>query len=320
MTTRRTLLQVEQLGARVLPSSTIVTSPNPTTTVSSTAHATGQAWTGQGRFEITSLNGAKTYTIQGSADLGSSNFFAITGTVTAVGGKAGQATGKLVVSSPKGTLTLTLTGPTQSANSSLPSTFTYRIVSGTGIFANYAGQGSMKLSSTLFIESTDHGQFSINTDAPIGSTSTPTPTPKPVPAPTPSPSTTTGPSWTGQGRFTIGSATNGAKAYSFQGSADFGGSSFFAISGTVTSVGSKAGHATGKITLSDPRGTLTLSLVGATQSANSRLPATFTYKVVSGTGFFARYVGQGTIQLAPTLFVGYTDRGHFSVAVKPTSK
>ena len=39
---------------------------------------------------------------------------------------------------------------------------------------------------------------------------------------------------------------------------------FFAISGSVTTVGSKSGQATGTIKLSDPRGTLTLSLTGAT--------------------------------------------------------
>jgi hypothetical protein len=319
MTTRRTVLQVEQLGARVLPSTTVATTPTPTTTVSSTTlHPFGQAWTGQGRFALASAsNGGKTYTLQGSADLGGSTFYSVTGTITTVGSRTGQATGKVVLSSPKGTLTLALTGPTQSANSKLPGTVTYKIVGGTGAFAHYAGQGSMQMSATFFIESTDHGQFALKSAAPVGAT--PTPTPSPAPAPSPSP-TTTGPSWTGQGRYSIVSATGGAKTYTLQGSADLGSSGFFAVSGTVTSVGIRAGQATGRITLSNPRGTLTLSLVGPTQSANSKLPPSFTYKVVSGTGFFAHYVGRGTFQLAATLFTGYTDKGHFAVAVKPTSK
>jgi hypothetical protein len=323
MTTRRTVLQVEQLGARVLPSTTVAAAPSSTTTVTTTTvHPFGQAWTAQGRFSLSSTStGAKTYTLQGSADLGGSNFYSVTGTITTVGSKAGQATGKVVLTSPKGTLTLTLAGPTQPANSKLPTSVTYKVVSGTGAFAHYAGQGSMQTSATFFIESTDHGQFSLKAAVPVGATPTPTPTPSPTPAPAPGPSsTTTGPSWTGQGRYTLANATGGTKTYTLQGSADFGSNMFFAVSGTVTSVGTKAGQATGRVTLNNPRGMLTLSLVGPTQSANSKLPPSFTYKVLSGTGFFAHYVGQGTFQLAASLFSGYTDKGHFAVAVKPTSK
>jgi hypothetical protein len=41
---------------------------------------------------------------------------------------------------------------------------------------------------------------------------------------------------------------------------------------------------------------------------------------VSGTGFFARYAGQGTVQISVQLFAGYSDKGHFEVAVRPASK
>jgi hypothetical protein len=143
----------------------------------------------------------------------------------------------------------------------------------------------------------------------------------PVP-PTPPPvHTITGPSWTGHGRFAIATPKGStAKTYTFQGSADFGSSGFFAITGTLQTVGNKSGQATGKITLSDHRGTLVLAVTGSTQSANSALPAKFTYKVVSGTGFFAHYAGQGSIQLSAPLWPGYDDKGHFDVAVKPNAK
>jgi hypothetical protein len=133
--------------------------------------------------------------------------------------------------------------------------------------------------------------------------------------------TTLGPSWTGQGRYTLATKTNNVKAYTLQGSADFGKSGFFAIGGTIQTVGNVvSGKATGQITLSNPRGKLVLSVTGPTQTRNAGLPTTFTYKVVSGTGFFAHYVGQGTLQISAQPFAGYTDKGHFNVAVKPTSK
>jgi hypothetical protein len=134
--------------------------------------------------------------------------------------------------------------------------------------------------------------------------------------------TITGPSWTGHGRYTVTTPDVGAgRTYQLQGSADFGKSGFFAVKGSIQTVGnSKTGQAHGRITLSDRRGTLTLQLTGPTQSSNAALPAKFTYKVVSGTGFFAHYAGQGVIQLSVPLWPGYDDKGHFDMAVKPSTK
>lgn len=315
MTLRRTVLNVEQLGVRIMPSAT-ASALAPTAAaaqVSTSLTTTGSAWTGQGRFTI-SLNkttGAKTYSWDGSASVGS-NFFTISGTMTTVGNKAGQATGRLVLSGPKGTLTVSVTGPTQAARSGLPTTVTYTVVSGTGAFSRYAGKGTLKLGVTLQPAFDDRGHFTVTATAPIGT---------PVPTTPPPVQTTLGPSWTGQGRYTIAAKANNVKAYALQGSADFGKSGFFAIGGTIQTVGNVAsGKATGQITLNSPRGKLVLAVTGPTQSRNAGLPTTFTYRVVSGTGFFAHYVGQGTIQISAQLFAGYTDKGHFAVAVKPTSK
>jgi hypothetical protein len=321
MTARRTLLRVEELGGRVLPSATVAATP-PTAALSAPVRVTtGVAWVGEGRFTVTTnrATAAKTYALEGSASLGSSGFFTISGSVTTVGSKAGRATGRVVLSSPRGTLTLNVSGPTQAANAALPTTVTYSVVGGTGVFSRYAGQGSLKLAPELFAGYADRGHVALTATAPVAVQTVPTPPPAKSPPPVP---TTAGPPWVGQGRFTV--ATNratGAKTLTLEGSADFGGSGFFTIGGTVTTVGNVAsGHATGRITLSNPRGTLVLALTGPAQSRNAGLPSTFTYRVVSGTGFFAHYAGQGSFQIAAPPFPGLTDRGHFDVAVRPAAR
>jgi DNA/RNA endonuclease YhcR with UshA esterase domain len=314
MTTPRTVLKLEQLGARVLPSTTAAIVPAAPFQAATVQTATTVSWGGSGRFTLATASAthAKTYTLQGSVQFGSGGFLAVSGSVTTVGNKSGQATGKIVLSDPHGTLTLSLTGPTQSANAGVPATFTYKVLSGTGTFAHYSGTGTMRVSPTLFPGIDDRGNFTISGTTPKVTV--------PVP-PTPTPGhTITGPSWTGQGRFAVSIVkSTAAKAFTIQGSADFGSSGFFAITGSIQTVGNKSGQATGKITLSDHRGTLVLAVTGSTQSANSGLPAKFTYKVVSGTGFFAHYAGQGTVQLAAPFWPGYSDKGHFTIAVKPTA-
>jgi hypothetical protein len=313
MTTHRTVLRLEELGARVLPSSTV---PAPTTSTTATVQTTtGSAWSGSGRFTLTTASSThlKTYALQGSVNFGSAGFLAVSGSVASVGNKAGHASGRVTLSNAHGTLILNVTGASQAANAALPSSFTYQVVSGTGIFAHYSGQGTLHLSPTLFAGYGDRGNFTISATAPTATTTrTPTPTPS---------TTTLGPSWNGQGRFSISTVSSTrVKSYTLDGTADFGSSGFFAIKGTIQSVGNRSGQATGRITLSGSRGTLVLSVTGATQSANSALPSKLTYRVLSGTGFFAHYTGQGTFQIVNLLWPGYSDKGHFSVAVKPTSK
>jgi hypothetical protein len=317
MTNRRTVLRVEQLGARVLPSATaslLAPTAGAAAAAVSTQTTTGSAWTGQGRFTIATnrTTAAKTYTLEGSTTIGSSGAFAVTGSVTTVGNRTGQATGRVILNSPRGRLIFTVTGPTQSANSGLPSSMTYRIESGTGAFARYRGQGTFKLAPQLFLGYSDRGHFTASATAPVGI----------PPATKPPVQTTTGTSWHGQGRYTsVLNRTTGVRTYSFEGSANFGSAGHFAVGGSIQTVGNVAtGRATGRITLSDRRGTLVLALTGPAQSRNASLPSSYTYRVLSGTGFFARYAGQGTVQLSAPLFPGYTDRGHFEIAVKPTGK
>jgi hypothetical protein len=129
--------------------------------------------------------------------------------------------------------------------------------------------------------------------------------------------TVASPSWQGHGRYTnTTDAKTGVVTYQLQGSADFGKAHFFAIKGAIQTDGNKAGHAHGRITLSDRRGKLTIDIVGPTQKAHAGLPSKFAYRIVSGTGFFAHYAGTGTIQLAAPFWPGYTDKGHFDIAMK----
>jgi hypothetical protein len=317
MTTRRTVLNLEELGARVLPSTTVAVSTTASTAakvLTTSSVTTGQAWSGQGRFVITSAaGGIKTYTVTGSAAFGSS-FFAISGSIKTDGSKSGHASGQVKLSSSRGTLTLSLTGPMQSAGAALPKTLSYKVVSGTGFFAHYAGSGTTQLSTSLFLGFNDRGQFTIHATAPTSA----------HPVVTPPPPTTghtvAGPSWLGHGRFAFATVkATSARSYAFQGSADFGKLGYFAISGSITTVGSKAGHASGRLILRSSRGTLTLSITGPTQAARSALPSRLTYTVVSGTGVFAHYAGHGTVQLSAKLFSGFANKGHFDVAVRPTA-
>lgn len=325
MTTRRTFLKVEELGGRVLPSATVTVATPPVAALVSTATSALNvtAWTGQGRFTVTTnaTTAAKTYTWDGSTIVGTAGNFGVTGSITTVGNRAGQATGRVVVSSPRGTLTLTITGPTQSAYAGLPASVTYKVSGATGVFARFSGQGTLKLSADLFLGYTDRGHFTMTAAAPTG-TVTPPPAKTPPPTTPPPVQTIALPSWTGQGRFTLTTnRLNNVKSYALEGSAAFGSYGFFAIGGTVQTVGNVAtGQATGRITLSGPRGTLVLQVTGPTQTRNAALPSTFNYKVVSGTGVFAHYVGQGALQLAVPLFPGYTDKGHLDIAVKAGTK
>ncbi len=59
---------------------------------------------------------------------------------------SGHATGTLVLSNGRGTVTLSLVGPTQPGFSAPPSTFAYTIVSGTGSHAARHGHGTLTMS------------------------------------------------------------------------------------------------------------------------------------------------------------------------------
>ncbi len=165
MMTRRTVLSVEQLGARVLPSATVPVAATSTTAhVATTTVATVAvpSLAAHGRFTVTAPNvgAGRPYTFNGSVEFGGLGFFTIKGSITSVGNiRTGQAHGRITISNRRGTLTLDLTGPTQAANASLPTKFTYKVVSKTGVFASYGGQGTIQLATHMFVGYANRGHF-----------------------------------------------------------------------------------------------------------------------------------------------------------------
>jgi hypothetical protein len=88
--------------------------------------------------------------------------------------------------------------------------------------------------------------------------------------------------------------------------------------GTVAAMGTihtpgfiRAGHATGTLTLTNARGTVTLQLTGPEQPGFSPPPNSFTYQIVSGSGAYAGATGHGTVTLAETA------AGTFSMTFSP---
>jgi hypothetical protein len=91
------------------------------------------------------------------------------------------------------------------------------------------------------------------------------------------------------------------------------------VSGSVQSVGFIAsGSARGTLVLAGPKGTLTLSLTGATkQSGPAPLPGSFTFKTIVGTGKFWKVHDQGTgsLTLTATQSFGLVSQGTFSLVL-----
>jgi hypothetical protein len=74
--------------------------------------------------------------------------FKLTGHVTTPGFIANaKASGRLVLTSARGTITLSLHGPPQTPGT-LPPSFSYKIVKGTGIYTNSTGKGHIAVSAS----------------------------------------------------------------------------------------------------------------------------------------------------------------------------
>jgi hypothetical protein len=85
-----------------------------------------------------------TYNIQGTADLAGTGSVTVTGTITGVGFVlTGQATGQLTFTNKTGSVTVSLTGPTQEGFSPLPTTFTYSVTSATGAYKSLTDSGTL---------------------------------------------------------------------------------------------------------------------------------------------------------------------------------
>jgi hypothetical protein len=100
--------------------------------------------TGRGTYhgpQIT-IDAGTSFSLTGKTDLGGLGSFAVTGSVEGVGMIAsGRATGELVLSNARGTISLALHGPVQAAFSQPPSDLVYSVTGGTGAYRHLGGYG-----------------------------------------------------------------------------------------------------------------------------------------------------------------------------------
>jgi hypothetical protein len=151
MTPRRTLMEVEPLGDRLLPSTAALPLPVPPAAAALTAHPPQHhvlAGHGQGQYtqELVPADFGGVFDLQGSADLAGLGRVTVTGRVNSVGFiQYGRAGGALTFANARGSVTVQLSGPEQRGFSPLPQGFHYRVVGATGAFKGLAAQGTLQL-------------------------------------------------------------------------------------------------------------------------------------------------------------------------------
>jgi hypothetical protein len=208
----------------------------------------------------------------------------------------GRATGRLVLSSSQGTVTLQLTGPLQAAFGPPPGSFTYRVTGGTGAYVGDSGQGT-----ATFQESTSSAgvhMFTLTFQP-----ATPPPLLGPVSG-----------VWS---RVPLVPDVGQLQRLS--------GGGVVSPLGTVTAHATLTmpgfilvGQATGTVTLSNANGSVTIQLTGPAQPGFSAPPAAFSYKITGGTGAYAGESGQGTASFQETTS-GTGGAGTFTLTFDPAS-
>jgi hypothetical protein len=153
MTVRHTVLHVEELGQRVLPSASPFSLFGEMSFVqhhSSVQTQPAHALHGSGDAVYTSTmhipDTGTAYHIQGAGNFGALGVATVVGDIHSVGFILnGHATGTLTFSNARGSVTVELTGPTQGAFASLPPQFHYQITAGTGAYQHLHDQGTLQL-------------------------------------------------------------------------------------------------------------------------------------------------------------------------------
>jgi hypothetical protein len=183
MSIRRNLLQVEELGSRILPSASPlafsgVVAPFRASFVEQqdvrhehqdALHQQQHALHGIGFGAYTSTmalpDTGTSYNLQGFGRFGTVGLASVSGDIHGVGFILhGHATGMLTFTNAKGSVTVSLTGPEQASFSPLPQQFQYQVTSGTGAYQNLHDQGTLHLQlvgSTATPGSPGHGVFTI---------------------------------------------------------------------------------------------------------------------------------------------------------------
>jgi hypothetical protein len=176
MSVRVTILQVEELGQRILPSvsplgpgsfghAIAITDPLPP--VHTHHHALAGSGSGtytvspllvdsspqpaspghaQPQFRIIVGDVGDRYDFTGVADLARLGNVTVSGSIHNPGFVAtGHATGSLTFTNANGSVTISLTGPSQPGFSRLPTSFQYRVTGGTGEYQNVHDHGTLSL-------------------------------------------------------------------------------------------------------------------------------------------------------------------------------
>jgi hypothetical protein len=102
--------------------------------------------TGTGTYHANPVptDAGTSFTLSGTVHVAGLGTFRVTGSVQGVGMIAsGRARGELVLSNDRGTITLALHGPVQSAFSQPPAELVYSVVRGTGHFRHVSGYGTV---------------------------------------------------------------------------------------------------------------------------------------------------------------------------------
>jgi hypothetical protein len=102
------------------------------------------------------------YTFFGHGRIGPVGTSDVTGHADSLGNVAtGKAHGLIVISTPEGSLTLKLTGPTQKGLSHLPDRFSFKITNSSGAYFHDRGHGRAVLVLDPAARGADHGTFTL---------------------------------------------------------------------------------------------------------------------------------------------------------------
>ena len=180
---------LETLDARALPSAvpTAPADPVPVVVVSAPPASHPLHGTGQGGYTDPTFGGpvdaGVSHTLHGTVTLQGLSTFDLSGWVGGTGMVLnGRATGHLVLTNAKGTLTVELHGPIQPGFSPIPSELVYSISGGTGAYAHAKGYGVTNLSFMPYPM-----PMPPVTPSTTAVPTMPTPVPDPLPYPMPHP-------------------------------------------------------------------------------------------------------------------------------------
>jgi hypothetical protein len=185
MMIRRTILQVEELSQRILPSvsplaqgllSEMMTVGPIHTPTAPSHHALSGSGSGtytatpllaerdpppalpghaQPQFIIIVGDIGENYVFDGTANLARLGDVTVSGSILGLGNVAtGHASGVLTFANAHGSVTITVTGPSQPGFSPLPTHFAYTVTSGTGAYQHVNDHGTLSLALTPNTNST----------------------------------------------------------------------------------------------------------------------------------------------------------------------